>query len=219
LAGPLHNTDVHIAARSLETPLCTIGARTGSRDDNLEEVFVLSTARLFALLLLIATHAVAQNGMPNEPLLGLHNEIEPTGSFTPTTTTTAPLPDAPTRRRVVDKKFVIVMGALGGAESLRFTSRKLVLDNEFAAGAPWVTRVPPSQHLVAKYGALYGAELVTVYELKKSHSWLPGDRVIRKLWWAYPAAMVTIHIKNGVGNIRTQGPGGCTSVECAEQMQ
>jgi hypothetical protein len=57
------------------------------------------------------------------------------------------------------------------------------------------------------------------YELKKSHSWLPGDRFIRKLWWAYPSAMTAIHIKNAVGNIRTQSPGGCTSVECVAQMQ
>jgi hypothetical protein len=31
--------------------------------------------------------------------------------------------------------------------------------------------------------------------------------------------MAAIHIKNGVGNIRTQGASGCTSIECAEQMQ
>jgi hypothetical protein len=128
-------------------------------------------------------------------------------------------PSAVKRERVIDKKFLFVMGALGGAESVRFTSRKLVLDHEFAAGAPWVTSVPPNQHLVAKYAGLYAAELLVAYELKKRHSWLPGDRVIRRLWWAYPSAMVAIHIKNGVGNMRTQGPGGCTSVECAEQMQ
>lgn len=114
---------------------------------------------------------------------------------------------------------MIVMGALGGAESLRYTSRKLVLDNEFAAGAPWVTTVPPNQHLVAKYAGLYVAELLVAYEVKKPHSWLPGDKAVRKLWWAYPATVAAIHIKNGVGNIRTQGPGGCTSIECAEQMQ
>jgi hypothetical protein len=120
---------------------------------------------------------------------------------------------------VLDKKFVFVMGALGGAESLRFTSRKLVLDNEFAAGAPWVTHVTPNQHLVAKYAGLYAAELTVAYEMKKPHDWLSGDRVIRKFWWVYPAAMAAIHIKNGVANIRTQGPSGCTSIECAEQMQ
>jgi hypothetical protein len=31
--------------------------------------------------------------------------------------------------------------------------------------------------------------------------------------------MAAIHIKNAVGNVRTQGPGGCTSIECATQTQ
>lgn len=121
--------------------------------------------------------------------------------------------------RVFDKKFFAVMGALGGAESFRFTSRQLVLDHEYAAGAPWVTKAPANQPVMARGLALYAGEFLLTYELKKRHSWLPGDRVIRKLWWAYPAAMATIHIKNAVGNVRTQGPGGCTSIECAEQMQ
>lgn len=62
------------------------------------------------------------------------------------------LPDAPIPKRVkvIDKEFVAVMGALAGAESLRFTTHKLVLDHEYAAGAPWVTSVPENQHLVLK---------------------------------------------------------------------
>ena len=178
----------------------------------------MSTARLLAFLLLIAAAAVAQNRGPNEVPLEPRDEINPAEGLSSSATSSSP-PNAPTQQRVIDKKFIIVMGALGGAESLRFTSRKLVLDNEFAAGAPWVTHEPPNQRLVAKYAGLYAAELLVVYELKKPHSWLPGDRTIRKFWWAYPSAMVAIHIKNGVGNIRTKGPGGCTSVECAEQMQ
>jgi hypothetical protein len=121
--------------------------------------------------------------------------------------------------KVFDKKFFFVMGALGGAESLRFTSRKLVLEHEYAAGAPWVASVPPNQHVIAKDLLLYGSEFLVAYELKKPHSWLRGDRYVRKLWWVYPAVMTAIHIKNGVGNIGTQGPGGCTTVECAMQMQ
>jgi hypothetical protein len=120
---------------------------------------------------------------------------------------------------VIDKKFIAVMAALGGAEAMRFTSRKLVLDNEFAAGAPWVTSVPANQHLVIRDAGIFAAELLVAYELKKPHSWLRGDKVIRKLWWVYPATMAGIHFKNGMGNIRTKGPGGCTSMECAEQMQ
>ncbi len=134
------------------------------------------------------------------------------------------LPDTPqpqktmpsANRKVVDKKFIAVMGLLGGAESLRFTTHKLVLDHEFAAGAPWITSVPPNRRLVAKYGAMFAAENLVVYELKKSHDWLPGDKVIRKLWWAYPLAMAPIHLKNAVGSIRTQPP-SCPVQECAAQ--
>jgi hypothetical protein len=183
----------------------------------------LPTARLFALIFLIAGHAVAQDQIPNRMSSEMREKetrekIDASGDYTPTLPT-VPLPNAPVPHRVIDKKFIAVMGALGGAESLRFTTRKLVLDNEFAAGAPWVTSVPANQHLIAKYAGLYAAELLVAYEIKKPHSWLPGYKVIRKLWWAYPATMVAIHIKNGVGNIRAQGPGGCTSIECAEQMQ
>ncbi len=135
----------------------------------------------------------------------------------PMQTTSTPSPAKP--EKVFDKKFFAVMAALGGAESFRFTSRQLVLDHEYAAGAPWVTSAPPNQPIMLKGLAVYGAEFLLTYELKKSHSWLPKDPVVRKLWWAYPAAMAAIHIKNAVGNVRTTGPGGCTSIECAEQMQ
>jgi hypothetical protein len=179
----------------------------------------LLTTRLFVLSILVALiagHAAAQDRIPNRITGEMLAEMNPASGFTAVSHPTVALPDAPHAHRVIDKKFVAVMGALGGAEALRFTSRKLVLDNEFAAGAPWVTHVTPNQNLVAEYGALYAAEFAVAYEVKKTHSWLPGDRVIRKFWWAYPAAMTAIHIKNGVGNIRTQGPGGCTSIECAE---
>ncbi|MFZ3343276.1 MAG: hypothetical protein WA213_20535 [Terriglobales bacterium] len=128
------------------------------------------------------------------------------------------LPNAPTPQKVIDKKFIAVMAVLGGAETLRLTTHKLVLDNEFAAGAPWVTSVPSSPSMLAKYGGIFAGEMLVAYELKKPHDWLPGDKVIRKLWWVAPAALVAIHIKNGVRSIRTQGPGGCTSVaECEGQ--
>jgi hypothetical protein len=180
----------------------------------------LPTARVLFLMFLIAAPGVAQEHLPSEP----PSDVRVTNSsagYTPTFTAATSLPDAPIpqRARVIDKKFVAVMGALGGAESLRFTSRKLVLDNEFSAGAPWVTSVPQNQHLVVMYAGIYASELLVAYEIKKSHSWLPGDKVIRRLWWAYPAAMTAIHVNNGVSNIRTQGPGGCTSIECEEQMQ
>ena len=163
---------------------------------------------------------MAQSQLPHEMLSEVRDEIDATTPYTHASAALVSLPDSPAPQRVkvivIDKKFIAVMTALGGAESLRFTTHKLVLDHEFAAGAPWVTSVPPNHHLVAKYAAIYAAELLAAYELKKPHSWLPGDKVIRKLWWAYPAAMIAIHIKNGVGSIRTQAP-SCPVAECPPQ--
>jgi hypothetical protein len=176
---------------------------------------------LLAVLLIVA-HALAESPLPREEMLReVSDEINSNTISTATPSSPVSLPDAPVPQRaevkvnvkVIDKKFIAVMAALGGAESLRFTTHKLVLDHEFAAGAPWITSVPANPHLVAKGAAIYAAELLVAYELKKPHSWLPGDKVIRKLWWAYPAAMIAIHIKNGVGSIRTQAP-SCTVAEC-----
>jgi hypothetical protein len=174
----------------------------------------LKTACFLAFILLIVATASAQNHTPSK-ISGQANDVITTadGSGAITAVPANSLPQSPTPHRVIDKKFILVMGALGAAESMRFTSRKLVLDNEFAAGAPWVTHVPSNQHLVAEYAGLYAAELLVAYELKKPHSWLPGGKVIRKLWWAYPAAMMAIHIKNGVGSIRTQAP-SCPVADC-----
>jgi hypothetical protein len=182
----------------------------------------LPNSRLLILTLLIVARAVAQEHLPNEMPSAVRVESSSVAGYTPAPAPVALLPNAPTPQKVkvkvIDKKFIAVMAGLGGAESFRFTSRKLVLDNEFAAGAPWVTSVPANQHLVAKYAGIYASELFVAYEMKKPHSWLPGDRIIRKFWWAYPAAMVAVHLKNAIGNVHTQGPGGCTSIECAEQM-
>src|ERR1700676_2086536 len=160
---------------------------------------------------------MAQSQLPHEMLSEVRDEIDATPANTHTAAPPISLPDAPVPQtvkvKVVDKKFIAVMAALGGAESMRFTTHKLVLNHEFAAGAPWVSSVPANPQLVARYAAIYAAELLVAYELKKPHSWLPGDKVIRKLWWAYPAAMMAIHIKNGVGSIRTQAP-SCPVAEC-----
>ena len=182
-------------------------------------------ARLFVFTLLLTALAAstmfAQSLSPTAALVEASPAIN-LPNVSPVVVVPAPLPDAPVPQtakvkvKVIDKKFIAIMAALGGAETLRFTTRQLVLVNEFAAGAPWVTRVPSNRHLVAKYSAIYAAELLVAYELKKPHSWLPGDRFIKKFWWAYPAAMAPIHIKNGVRNIRTQAP-SCPVEEC--QMQ
>jgi hypothetical protein len=129
----------------------------------------------------------------------------------------APEPQHP-RQKVIDKQFIALMGALGGAESMRITTRTMVLEHEMAAGAPWVTSTPSHSHLVFKYAPIFGAELAVVYELKRQHDWLPGDRVIRRLWWAYPAAMTILHVKNAVGNMRTTAPASaCPIPQCEMQ--
>jgi hypothetical protein len=110
-------------------------------------------------MFLMVAHAAAQSDMPNEMREEVHEEISTTAGGISNSASPVVLPDTPTPP-VIDKKFIVIMGALGGAESLRFTTRKLVLDHEFAAGAPWVTSVPPNQHLVAKYAGLYAVELL-----------------------------------------------------------
>lgn len=179
----------------------------------------MKTLRLLALTLLIVAHGVAQDQLAHNTSSGTNEAMsDAEGGAAITAIVPKPLPESPASQRVVDKKFVIVMGLLGGTEAMRFTSRKLIVDNEFAAGAPWVTRVPENSHLVAKYAGIFAAETFVAFELKKRHDWLPGDRVIRKFWWAYPAAMGVLNFKNGWANVHTTGPGGCTSIECATQM-
>jgi hypothetical protein len=171
----------------------------------------VTAIQLLILAVLLASPLAAQNADFNK----ISPEPLPAASVQ---MISAPTPQ-PKPEKVFDKKFFVVMGSLGGAESFRYTSRKLVLEHEYAAGAPWISHMPSNQRTIATGLPVYGAEFLVTYELKKSHNWLPGDRVIRKLWWAYPAVMTAIHLKNAIGNVRTQGPGGCTSIACAMQMQ
>jgi hypothetical protein len=185
----------------------------------------LQTVRLFVVMLLVIAPAFSEihcsEYVPGEP----GGEINSTSgnpafdnSTTPAIAPPVVLPDAPVPQRVkvkvIDKKFIAVMGALGGAESLRLTTHQLVLVHEYDAGAPWVRSVPANRRLVSEYAGIYAAELLMVYELKKPHSWLPGDKFIRKIWWAYPAAMAPLHIMNGVRSIRTQASSLCPAAEC-----
>lgn len=183
----------------------------------------LRTASFFALAVVAIltfiqpVSVAAQAELPEEVL----RDVERNAPITDQSDAQPNLPPAPLRQslkvRVVDKKFVAAMASLGGSEALRFTTHKLVLDHEYAAGAPWVTNVPSNQQFVAKYAAIYAAELLVTYELKKAHSWLPGDREFRKFWFAYPGVMETIHVKNGIRSIRTPAPGGCSAAECELQ--
>jgi len=213
-----------IAHSASGPPLSALANRL--RDHSLLRRFYLQTARLFTLTFLMifqVAASCAQNNVTSEILREVRSErrVDPQANPPSVYVAAVPasLPNTPAPQsenvevRVIDKKFIITMAALGGAESMRFTTHKLVLDHEFAAGAPWVTRVPSTQHLVVKYAAIYAAELLVAYELKKPHSWLPGDKVIKKLWLIYPTTMITIHIKNGIRSIRTQPP-SCPVDQC-----
>jgi hypothetical protein len=169
------------------------------------------------ILVMAAVPAGAQILLAEDMASGASAGLDRAMPGTPAMISPSPLPDAPAPYKVIDKKFVAVMAALGGAESLRIATHKLILDHEYAAGAPWVTSVPKDKDLIAKNGAIFGAEFLVAYELKKPHSWLPGDSVIRKFWWAYPAAMAAIHIKSGIGNIRTDSTNACPPIYCGAQ--
>ena len=182
----------------------------------------LLVSTLLACVIAVPASASAENNPPREvrtavgemnPSPVAPSPIEPAPVEPSPATSKRPLPEAPSMRRVMDRKFIAVMSALGGAETFRLTTHKMVLDNEYSAGAPWVTSVPSGPHMFGKYGSIFTGELLVAYELKKPHDWLPGDKVIRKLWWAPPAALTVIHIKNGIRSMRTTGPGGCTSVD------
>jgi hypothetical protein len=123
-------------------------------------------------------------------------------------------PDGPRPQRVVDKKFIFVMGALAAAETLRITSNTMALDRMYAEGAPWVTSAPSHRNMTLKNGAIFASELLVAYELKKPHPWLPGDKVIRKLWWVYPVAMTAVHFRKASHTMGMSAPAGCMSMEC-----
>jgi hypothetical protein len=187
----------------------------------------VSTVRLFLVMLLVVLLVLApafaeshrSEDVPGEPGGEINSTSGNSASpYAPAFVAPVALPDAPTRQpvrvKVIDKKFIVAMAALGGAESLRLTTHQLVLVHEYDAGAPWVRSVPANRRLVSEYGGIYAAELLVVYELKKPHSWLPGDKIIRKFWWAYPAAMAPVHIMNGVRSIRTQASSLGPASEC-----
>jgi len=172
-------------------------------------------AAVFAAGLIFVSAVSAKTLLASEPT----NKTEGGSPWEPNYLPAGPpasVPDAPfpQKNTVIDKKFIAVMASLGVAESLRITTHKLVLEHEHAAGAPWVRSVPANSSVVAKFSGIYAAELLVAYELKKPHSWLPGDRAIRKLWWVYPSAMAPMHVANGVRSIHTQPPSGCPPEQC-----
>jgi hypothetical protein len=165
----------------------------------------LRMTQVMIFVLLIGSYVVAEDAP---------NEVTPTAAYRADSSPLAALPATPKPQRVIDKKFILIMGTLGLAESMHITTRTLVLEHEQAAGAPWVTSLPSRPHLIAQDALIYVSELLVAYEMKKPHSWLPGDKVIRKLWWVYPAVMAAPHFKSAANNIQMKPPAGCASAEC-----
>jgi len=168
---------------------------------------------LLLCTLLITAFALAQSHVENAE----HEPASESGHAYPAFVV---LPSAPQSKpkppKVIDVKFIVAMGILAAAESTRYTTRILVLEHERQAGDPWIGSISPHPQFVAKTLAIYFAESVMVYELKKRHEWLPADRVIRRLWWVYPAIMTQAHFRNASGSIHTTGPGGCTSQQTCQ---
>jgi hypothetical protein len=166
----------------------------------------------FMVVLLAGVCATAQDvryANRNPAAVNLPSAIEPLS---------VPATPQPPTKKGVDKKFLLVMGVLAAAETFRITSTTLALDREAAAGAPWVSVPPAHRTLIAKNGLIFASELLVAYEMKKPHSWMPGDKVIRKLWWAYPAAAATVHFKSAAHNIGLKSAAGCDSTaQCVMQ--
>jgi hypothetical protein len=162
--------------------------------------------RFIGFILMIGSYANAQSG-PND-------EAQPAPEYTANFIQPAALPATPQPQRVIDKKFMLVMGVLGTAETMRLTTRHLVLVHEQAEGAPWATTIPSHSHLVVRSASIFAVEMLVAYEIKKRHDWLPGDKVVRKLWWIYPAAAALIDFKLAAHTMQLRPPSGCTEQGC-----
>ena len=166
----------------------------------------MHTFQLVFFVLLFAIRVLAQNQM------GIETDtiVESTASYIQPSSP----PDGPKPQKVVDKKVIFVMGALAASETLRITSNTMALERMYAEGAPWVTSAPSHRNVTAKNAAIFTSELFVAYELKKPHSWLPGDKIIRKLWWVYPVAMTVVHFRKASHTMQMRPPAGCMSIEC-----
>jgi hypothetical protein len=178
--------------------------QAGSTTSQFAEDIRLRFTQFIVFVLLVSLHSIAEND--------LHPDAHPAAEAV--NAAQVSLPTAPQQQRVIDKKFIAVMGTLGAAEAMRYSTRTLVVEHEADAGAPWITSRPSHPSLIAKDAAIYAVEVLVAYELKKPHDWLPGDTTIRKLWWFYPATMASLHVKNAINNIQTKPPAGCDPSQC-----
>jgi hypothetical protein len=124
----------------------------------------MRAVELFMVVLLAGVCATAQDvHYANLNPAGIHMPaaIEPLS---------VPLTPQPQKKKVVDKKFLLVMGVLAMAETMRITTTTLALDREAAEGAPWVSVPPAHGTLIAKNGLIFASELFVANEMKEPQS-------------------------------------------------
>jgi hypothetical protein len=90
----------------------------------------MRAVELFMVVLLAGACATAQDvhyANLNPAAVNMPAAIEPLS---------VPATPSPQKKKVADKKFLLVMGVMATAETMRITTTTLALDREAAAGAP-----------------------------------------------------------------------------------
>lgn len=122
------------------------------------------------------------------------------------------LPDSPSK--VIDAQFLAVLSVEAAAKSADFAETAAHLGSRrWVACAPaytcvnhgswfsvqendpWFGRRPGTTRLVTENLGLFSAESFIAYEIKKPHRWLPGDKLLSRLWWVPIAYQIQEHAR------------------------
>jgi hypothetical protein len=122
------------------------------------------------------------------------------------------LPDSPSK--TIDVKFLAVLSTEAAAKAADFAETAAHLGNRqwvacvpaytcmnhgswysVQENDPWFGRRPGTMRMVTENIGLFGAESLLAYEIKKPHRWLPGDKVLSKLWWLPIAYQIQAHTR------------------------
>ena len=110
------------------------------------------------------------------------------------------LPDAP-QPKVVDAKFVLTVGALGGSMAFDMTETRSLLDR---GGVEYNVKDfgphPSTRRLVTVESAYFAGFVLIAYEMKKPHSWMPRwiGGVLRATWWLPLGVEIGNHTRLGL---------------------
>jgi len=122
------------------------------------------------------------------------------------------LPDSPSK--TVDAQFVAVLSAEAAAKSADFSETAAHLGNRkwvacvpaytcmdhgswysVQENDPWFGKRPGTVRMITENLGLFATESAIAYELKKPHRWLPGDKIVRKLWWLPVVYQIQAHAR------------------------